>query len=327
MGVETEKKKRGWPKGRPRDPDSQRRFGNKNSARRLEKQFERLFPESKPLTAPKLTKERVEEVAECFLDGLTDEETGWVTNIHQDTIRKWRTFNEIKKHEVQRKRFYVQEARFGKRHDWTRIAWWLERRYPLEFSRPEVAHAIATANITNQHLTQNLTQNLVVSPETAQMLAQRAASVGESVAKLFAGDQPVRQKLPETFPRIVNLGNVSPESPAKITSKEDRKLFAQQAEKALADEVTDDMSAGPQQPEKALYRDGHSYADHHPPPPRLSASQNTDSLSRPKNLKNPEKLDLNRDPKKMGGVLARWRERREERSLALRKRLAGMIKE
>lgn len=159
----------------------QQRFGNTNALGKntLEDQISSWY--TPPVLKTVLTEELVVEVAECFLDGLTDEETGDVCDVDPDTIRKWRRFGPIRKHETGRKRFYIKEIRDGKRRDWTRLAWWLERRYPLEFSRPEVAHEISLSH----HSTVNTVQNLVISSELAEQLAQRNANMAEKIEQLF----------------------------------------------------------------------------------------------------------------------------------------------
>lgn len=130
-----------------------------------------------------LTEELAHEIAECFLDGFTDEETADMCNVDPMTLKKWRNLSVIRNHERSRKKFYIHEIRDGKRRDWTRLAWWLERRYPLEFSRPEVAHAISTSI----HTTVNTTQNLIVSSELAEQLAERNAKIATKIEELFAG--------------------------------------------------------------------------------------------------------------------------------------------
>ena len=103
-----------------------------------------------------------------------------------DTIAVWRKLGVLKKAEAARKRHYIKELRDGKRHDWTRIAWWLERRYPLEFSRPEVAHVIRQSLVQN-----NTVNNFVISSELAEQLAQRSGKVDETIKRLFEGKDRV----------------------------------------------------------------------------------------------------------------------------------------
>jgi hypothetical protein len=171
-----------WKAARKRKPlpsDSQRRFGNQNGKGNiLERKIERLMP-TKSKFAPKLSLELIEKVGECFLEGLTDEETGWVCDLSHETIRKWRQLAPIKKYETERKRLYINKIKDGKQRDWTRIAWWMERRWPLEYSRPEVAASIrnSTTTVTNQ--------TLVISGEVAAELTARATSVRDQVKRLF----------------------------------------------------------------------------------------------------------------------------------------------
>jgi hypothetical protein len=185
---------RNWRATRPkkiRSKKSQQRFGNKNAANKLEKQVERMGLSPPGKIAPKLTRELLEKVAQCFSDGFTNEETGLLCGISEQTICAWRRLQPVRKAELLRKRFYIHEILNGTRKDWCRIAWWLERRWPLEFSRPEVAHAIRVSNQTT-----NVVQNLVISSELAKELTHRSASVQTQVKKLFAqySTQPANQK-------------------------------------------------------------------------------------------------------------------------------------
>jgi hypothetical protein len=165
---------------------SQQRFGNTNRKGKgtLEAQVASWYQEPKLQTV--LTEELAKEIAECFLDGCTDEETGILCDVHPETIRKWRSFAAIRKFELNRKVFYVHEIRDGKRRDWTRLAWWLERRYPLEFSRPEVAHEISTSI----HHTVNTQQNLIISSELAEQLQHRGEAVSKKIEELFNAYRP-----------------------------------------------------------------------------------------------------------------------------------------
>ena len=129
-----------------------------------------------------LTEELAKQIAECYLDGCTDEDTAILCDVALNTLKNWKNLDCIKKHERERKSFYVHEVRDGKRRDWTRLAWWLERRYPLEFSRPEVAHAISTSI----HTVTNVQQNLIVSSELAEQLSERNAKLGAKIDQLFS---------------------------------------------------------------------------------------------------------------------------------------------
>jgi hypothetical protein len=85
----------------------------------------------------------------------------------------------IKKAEVGRKLFYIRKLRDGKRQDWTRIAWFLERRYPQEFAKPEVLMQVSN-NTLNQ-----VNNTLVITAEVASSISKRRKEVESKVEKLF----------------------------------------------------------------------------------------------------------------------------------------------
>jgi hypothetical protein len=177
-----------WKAARVRKPlpsASQRRYGNKNGAGKntLEQKIEKwgLTPPT-PKSGRKLTPEMVTQVAEYFLDGFMDTEIALLCGVSHQTIERWRELAPIKKAVLARKRSLIHRLLDGPEKNWTRIAWWLERRFPLEFAKPEVAHAIRVSNQT----TTNVVQNLVISSETAEQLLARSTSVQNQVKKLFA---------------------------------------------------------------------------------------------------------------------------------------------
>ena len=272
----------------PKTHESQQRFGNRNAANRLEKQMARLEAAMPaPRTAPKLSAELIAEVGECFLDGFTDEETGIMLNLNEETVSSWRSFRPVKSYELRRKQFFIREVRFGKKRDWTRIAWWLERRYPLEFSRPEVAHAISTS----QHLTQNLTQNLVVTAETAQILASRTSAVSQTVARLFdasiAGQyrkSPAKEVIP--LEEIHSEHRIDTPS-AQLAAKGSNEKLTAVNDKTSKSSTLDDLSSV----EEMTCHPPFS-VDHPPPPPPPAAAPITHSLSSTQDLKNRSTQDL-----------------------------------
>jgi hypothetical protein len=129
-----------------------------------------------------LTPAVVKKVADCFFDGLSDAETSLLCQIDERTIRRARAGGfcpAIKKAEVGRKLFYIRKLRDGKRQDWTRIAWFLERRYPSEFAKPEVLMQVSN-NTLNQ-----VNNTLVITAETASTISKRRKEVESKVEKLF----------------------------------------------------------------------------------------------------------------------------------------------
>jgi hypothetical protein len=186
---------RAWKNARTRKPRtsaSQQRFGNKNGTGKntLEQKIEKwgLTPPT-PKSGRKLTPEMVTQVAEYFIDGFMDTEIALLCGVSHQTIERWRELAPIKKAVLVRKRFYIQQVRDGTRPDWARVCWWLERRYPGEFSKPEIAHMINSSKTTT-----NIT-NLVISTELAEQLSARSALVQNQVKELFASHtmQPADQ--------------------------------------------------------------------------------------------------------------------------------------
>jgi hypothetical protein len=129
-----------------------------------------------------LTPAVIKKVADCFFDGLSNEETALLCEIDERTIRRARAGGfcpEIKKAEVGRKLFYIRKLRDGKRQDWTRIAWWMERRWPQEFAKPEVLMQVSN-NTLNQ-----VNNTLIITAEVASTISKRRKEVESKVEKLY----------------------------------------------------------------------------------------------------------------------------------------------
>jgi hypothetical protein len=128
-----------------------------------------------------ITKAIEQKIAACFFDGLTDEETALLCGISAKTIQSARhgtKFPGIKKIELTRKRFYLEKIRDGDNRDWPRIAWWLERRWPQEFAKPEVQLQINTTN-------QTVNNTLIVTAEVAHGISSRVKDVDAKIERLL----------------------------------------------------------------------------------------------------------------------------------------------
>jgi hypothetical protein len=144
-----------------------------------------------------LTPALIKKVADCFFDGLSNEETALLCDINEKTIdraRHGKFCPAIKKAESGRKQFYIRKLRDGKRQDWTRIAWFLERRYPSEFAKPEVLMQVSN-NTLNQ-----VNNTLVITAEVASTISKRRKEVESKVDKLFKD----RRKRPQLGLRDAN---------------------------------------------------------------------------------------------------------------------------
>ena len=123
-------------------------------------------------------------IADCIFDGLTDEETALLSGVSVKFIQRARAGDEcpaIKRATLQRKRGYIALIRDGddRSNRWQRVAWFLERRYPTEFSKPEVQLSLGASTVTNN--------TLVITAEAARALQARASTVEAEVEKLVAG--------------------------------------------------------------------------------------------------------------------------------------------
>ena len=123
-------------------------------------------------------------IADCIFDGLTDAETALLTGVSEKFIQRARAGDEcpaIKKATLQRKRGYIALIRDGddRSNRWQRVAWFLERRYPREFSKPEVQLQVNASTTTNNQL--------IITAEAARELSARASVVDAEVEKLVAG--------------------------------------------------------------------------------------------------------------------------------------------
>jgi hypothetical protein len=140
------------------------------------------MPKGQPV---KMTQKVIEQIAEAFLYGFTDEETATLAGIDQRTIRRYRAGEscpQIKKAEAARKAEYIRRITEGTRPDWARWAWFLERRFPLQFSKPEIQLSVNT-QVTNN--------SLVISAEVAGEIVSRSKAAKAKVVELFNERRPI----------------------------------------------------------------------------------------------------------------------------------------
>jgi hypothetical protein len=185
-----------------RDPKSQARPGNKNTAGKkfLEQKVEKWGLNPPQKLGRKLSPELIERVARCFSDGFSVEETALLCDLNEHTVKRWKELAPIKKSVLARKQSLIQCITDRSLRDWVRYAWLLERKYPTEYSRPEVAHAIATASVTQN----NLTQNLVISSDVAAELTRRSRETAKKVRQLFENRVMQSANQPQALPNRDN---------------------------------------------------------------------------------------------------------------------------
>ena len=127
----------------------------------------------------KITPKAIKQIAEAFLYGFTDEETALLAGMSEKTIRRARLGQfcpEIKRAEQARKNLYIRRITEGKRPDWARWAWFLERRFPLQFAKPEIQLSVNTQTVNN---------TLIVTAEVAKTINSRVKDVDAKIERLL----------------------------------------------------------------------------------------------------------------------------------------------
>ena len=120
-------------------------------------------------------------IAGCIFDGLTDEETSLLSGVPVRQISRLRAGDdcpEIRRSSVERMRKYIALIRDGddRSNRWQRIAWFLERRYPDRWAKPEVLLNLNASSTTNNVL--------VITAEQASSLKGRANAVEAELSSI-----------------------------------------------------------------------------------------------------------------------------------------------
>jgi hypothetical protein len=130
----------------------------------------------------KLTPAKIKEFAELLFLGFTDEQIALYLGIHQKTIQRARRGDfcpAIKRAEIAREMKYRQRTWEGS-DGWQGAAWNLERRYPAQYSKPEIQF-----QINNNTLHQTVNNTLVVTAEVARDISSRVHDVDAKIERLL----------------------------------------------------------------------------------------------------------------------------------------------
>ena len=131
----------------------------------------------------KLTPQLLAKIADCFLVAFTDEQTALYCGISSKTIQRIRQGSfcpAIKIAELERELKYRKKIWNAKGY-WQGAAWFLERKYPTQFAKPEIQLAV------NNQINQGPTNILVVGPERAAILASRHEQIRAKTRELLEG--------------------------------------------------------------------------------------------------------------------------------------------
>jgi hypothetical protein len=132
-----------------------------------------------------LTKAVQEQIAELFFLAFTDQQVALVTGISTRTIQRARAgefCQAIKIAELKREAIYRKKIWEAKGF-WQGAAWFLERKYPQQFAKPEIQ--LNWGNTYNQN---NLTIN--ISAQDAKSIEAAAKPIRDEVSSMFQQYRP-----------------------------------------------------------------------------------------------------------------------------------------
>ena len=134
-----------------------------------------------PAGRPKAITKAIEKaIAECFLCAFTDAQTAQLCGIDERTIRRARAGQfcpAIKYAELKRELAYRKKI-WNARGYWQGAAWFLERKYPTQFAKPEIQLQINNNN-------QTVNNTLVVTAEVAGTISSRVREVDAKIERLL----------------------------------------------------------------------------------------------------------------------------------------------
>jgi len=133
----------------------------------------------------KLTPVVQAQIAELFFLAFTDAQVALYTGIHQKTIQRARAgvfCPAIRKAEIDREIKYRKKIWEGL-GNWCGASWFLERKYPAQFAKPEIQ--LNWGNTYNQN---NL--SISISSSDAKVIEAEAKPVRDTIAGMFEKYRP-----------------------------------------------------------------------------------------------------------------------------------------
>ena len=122
-------------------------------------------------------------IAELFWLAFTDEQVALFTGVHQKTIQRARHglfCPAIKIAEIGREIQYRKKI-WNAKGFWQGAAWFLERKYPTQFAKPEIQLSVNNQTVNN---------TLIVTAEVAGQMNHRVKEANAKVAELFKRKNP-----------------------------------------------------------------------------------------------------------------------------------------
>jgi hypothetical protein len=134
---------------------------------------------------PKLTPELISKIAELFWLAFTDEQIAIFTGISSKTIQRARhgTFcPAIRKAEIAREIGYRKRIWAGT-GNWCGASWFLERKYPQQFAKPEIQ-----LSFSNSYTQNNL--SISITSAEAKAIEKEANPIRDAVSSMFKQYRP-----------------------------------------------------------------------------------------------------------------------------------------
>jgi hypothetical protein len=135
--------------------------------------------------------ELINKIADCFLVAFTDQQTAQYCGISVRSIERFRQqrlasgekhfWRAVKYAELVREMKYRKKI-WAARGYWQGAAWFLERKYPTQFAKPEIQLQL------NQAVTTGPTNLVILGPQRAAILAGRFEVVRQKTLERFGGN-------------------------------------------------------------------------------------------------------------------------------------------
>jgi hypothetical protein len=126
----------------------------------------------------------ISKIADCFLVAFTDAQTALYCGVCTKTIERIRAGKmgrfslAVKNAEMVREMSYRKKI-WAARGYWQGAAWFLERKYPTQFAKPEIQFQL------NQVHQAGPTNVIVLGPERAALLANRYQTIHQKTLEIF----------------------------------------------------------------------------------------------------------------------------------------------
>lgn len=133
----------------------------------------------------KITPALQKTITELLWLAFTDEQIALFCDLSSKTIQRMRAglvCPAIKKGEIKREAIYRKRVWSGKGY-WQGAAWFLERKYPHQFAKPEIQ-----LNVNNDN--RQVHQTLIISAEVAGQINDRMKATKSKVQQLLKDKRP-----------------------------------------------------------------------------------------------------------------------------------------